>query len=127
MSGIAELIKSELQKKGLNQQELAERAGISQPALSKLMNKPDMVPELKTLGLLSVALNIPLRRLVEACGFPLEEPGAVQNVDERLKVVLSAVPELRDLFAQMIEDLTPEDRGAILAYLDSAKARRANR
>lgn len=124
MSGIAQLLRDELKARGWTQKELADKTGLTQAAISKIMSTPDMTPELKTLALFAAALGISMRRLIEACGFPVEASSNPGTTEEQIRAITSAVPELRALFLDLVNRLTPEDRDAMVVYLETMRARR---
>lgn len=115
MFGLSSLLQSEIKKRGWTMKDLASRSGVSPAALSKLSNNPDQMPDLRTLSALSTALELPMRRLVEACGIPVE--GDPSDEEERTKALIVSVPELQDLLS-MLRELTPDDRASVLAHTE---------
>lgn len=102
--------------------ELASRAGFSHTALSKIVNNPAQIPELPTLAALALALGLPLRQLVEACGFPVERVGATAEQEARAAAIIAAVPEFRGWLEELAE-LTPDDRESVLVYVETLRRR----
>lgn len=123
MSGLAQLIKERSADLALSQGQLAERMGVSQAAISKIVNNPTVEPGMSTLAGFAVALEVPLRRVLEACGYELDRVGPV-DIDDRILAITRAVPEMRDLFFQFATELTPDDREALLAHMESIQRRR---
>lgn len=122
MAGLATLLLSETQNRGWSMRDLASKSDLSSAALSKIVNNPDQVPDLRTLAALSVALSLPLRQLVEACGFPVERPGASADQDARALAIVSAVPEFRG-WLEELASLTPDDRESVLVYVETLRRR----
>ncbi|MGI6657093.1 MAG: helix-turn-helix domain-containing protein [Desulfobulbus sp.] len=58
------LIKAWREYKGLTQEELAEKAGIKQPALAR-MEKPDAAPRRSSLVKLAAAMDLEVEQLIE--------------------------------------------------------------
>lgn len=63
MSDLPQKIKEARKKKGLSQSELAEKSGVSQPAISKI-ERGDRSPNIITIGMLAAALDIPVSELM---------------------------------------------------------------
>lgn len=94
MNGLASLLLAEIERRNWSIRRLAEEAGLSQPTLSKLISIADRIPDLETLVRLSGALDLPLRQLIEACGFKVEEAPS-GNFEQRARAIIGAVPELQ--------------------------------
>ena len=122
MAGLATLLLSETQRRGWSMRDLATQSGVSNSALSKITNNPDQIPDLRTLASLSVALKIPLRQLVEACGFPVESPGAYADQEARARAIIASVPEFRGWLEELAA-LTPDDRESVLVYVETLRRR----
>ena len=63
------LLIKEAEARGWTMRELGRNAGVTQPTISKIINIQGRRPDLDTLNSLAVALDIPLYKLIEACGF----------------------------------------------------------
>lgn len=124
MLGLSTLLDAELHKRGWRRSRLAAESGVSEPTLSRIMNDAEYIPELKTMAALSLALDLPLRRLLEACGFDID---AASQVDEshRLQLLLTAVPELQSFFAPLAH-LSLDDRQSVLTYAEMLVQKRSS-
>jgi transcriptional regulator with XRE-family HTH domain len=123
MSGLGNLIQSEIKRREWSLRDLAAHSGITASTLSDIINYPDRTPALRTLAALSAALNLPLRQLIEACGFPVEDAGATADQGERARALLSAVPELQS-FVEDIASLDADDREGVLVYIETLLKRK---
>lgn len=63
------MLVKELESRNWTLRELGRTAGVTQATISKLINTPGRRPDLDTLNSLAVALDIPLYKMVEACGY----------------------------------------------------------
>lgn len=122
MFGLYHLLEAELTKRNWSLRDLAAEAGVSISTLSNIKNK-DITPDLSTLAALSIALKVPLRRIIEACGYPVEGSGTVTSEDDRITALLRAVPELHS-FLEPLSSLSPDDRTAVLTYAEMLVQRR---
>lgn len=114
MSYLVALLKHEIHSRGMSQNELADRAGIASSTLTHIFQRPERVPDLTTLQRLSRALDIPLRRLIEACGFTVEQLAPDQ--DGQIRAIVAALPQLQPYMAQLAQ-LSPEDLLLVGAYI----------
>lgn len=122
MHSLASLLLAELERRDWSIRKLAEEAGLSQPTVSKLITISNRTPDLETLVRLSGALDLPLRQLIEACGFKIEEVPDDAS-DQRARAIIGAIPELQ-AFLDPIVELSPDDRMAVLVYIESLHRRR---
>lgn len=138
---LAEILRDELERRGWSLRELSratqeaaerlselgisttkgvkgesrEDRGLSPAMLSILMTK-EVDPNLHSLRLLSMALNVPLRRLLKALGFdPDAGPAALADRKARIASILEAVVSL-DLVEQVMR-LPHEDQRAVSAFI----------
>lgn len=122
MNRLSQLLDSQLSKRGWRRSKLATISGVSEPTISRIMNDATYIPELKTMTALSQALGLPLRRVIEACGFPLDSAdlvhAAVQNEDaHRVQHLLTAVPEYQ-AFLAILAKLSRADRLAVMTFAE---------
>lgn len=117
MIGLHALIAAELAKRGWKTSDLVAQSALSKATLSRIKTIPDYRPDLETLVEISIALDIPLRRVVESCGYVVDSGVANQDEDQRIMALLRAVPNLR-VFLEPLGKLKPADRQTILAVAE---------
>lgn len=110
------IIEQELARRGMSLRELAEQANMSASGLSSLLNETNKEPRLSTLAALALALNMPLRDLIEASGFPVVEV-TTSAEEARVAAVVRSVPDLAP-FLEHLSVLTPDDRAAVFAVAE---------
>lgn len=113
-SAIASFLESEMEKRKWKRSELADRAGLDRSALTYILNTEGVIPGLDTLDLLAQALDLPLARLVNACGFSLRDADLAR--DEQIMVLLESIPELREAVGDLAR-LRSQDLRAARAYI----------
>lgn len=113
-SGLSLFLLAEIERRGWTQARLAEEAGITAGALSKLIRNPETDPDLETLDKLAQGLKMPLIKLITAAGY---NPGEYRPYPqaEQIAMLVAEVPALKDLHAAVVS-LPPEDLQAVLAY-----------
>ena len=124
MMGLYALIESELARRGWKARDLAANSEVSEPTLSRIKNNPDYKPDLPTLAAISIGLDVPLRRVVEACGYSVDAGAGNENDTERVMALLRAVPDLQ-VYLQPLARLKADDRRAILAVAEQLANRSA--
>lgn len=70
---LSHFIRQQIKAMDVSEREAARQWEIPQATLNKILNKPGHVPSLATLERLSVALKVPLQKLVALCGFAIDE------------------------------------------------------
>ncbi len=125
MHVLAPLINDEIKQRGWSLRTLAKAAGVTQSAISDIINIPERIPRLDTLSGLAHALGLPLSQLVEACGFTVGQP-VHGDWRDRAEAIIASVPELRAFFDPVV-DLTPEERAAALGYIEGLRQQRQHR
>lgn len=127
VSTLANFIRAKLEARGWTQSDLAAEAGIPKTTLTGIFNNPQHIPELPTYVKLSIALEVPLRDLLQASGFDVESRDGVNDTQARLAVLVEAMPWL----SQMVDALAsihPDDQASVIAFLDLlAQQRKQNR
>ncbi|MBM7845651.1 helix-turn-helix domain-containing protein [Herpetosiphon giganteus] len=116
MLGLSIILDTELQKRGWRRSMLAAESGVSEPTLSRIMNDVAYIPELKTMAALSKALELPLRRLLEACGFDLDTTTPLDD-SQRVHLLMTAVPELYTFLVPLAQ-LSPDDRQSVITFAE---------
>ena len=124
MLGLYALIESELTKRGWKMRDLAINSTVSEGTLSRIKNNSEYQPDLQTLVGISIALNIPLRRVIESCGYDIESGAENRDETTRITALLGAVPELQS-FLEPLALLTPDDRIVVLTYAELLARRRS--
>lgn len=122
MTALGALIDARLQTEGWSLRDLAAEAGVSHSTISRLMNDPAQEPNLSTLDALSRTLKIPMRTLVEACGYTVEA-STDTAAQVRIRALVGALPGL-ELFLEHLTELSVDDRDAILTMAEALVAKR---
>ncbi len=118
MVGLVAFLQHEAEKRGLSMRELAIKADLPASTLYKILNNPDQVPSLRTLAALGFALEIPLSRLIAACGYDVHTiPPAQEDIDQSIQTILGAVPEFRQ-FLEELATFSPDEQASVLAYIE---------
>lgn len=125
MMGLHALIDSELNKRGWKASDLAANSDVSEATLSRIKNNPGYKPDLPTLAAISIGLDVPLRRVVEACGYSIDAGAENEDDNERIMALLRAVPDLQ-VFLRPLARLRLEDRQAILAVAEQMANQRGD-
>jgi transcriptional regulator with XRE-family HTH domain len=116
-------LKAQVEARGWTIQDLANRAGVSHSTASAAINK-GIVPDVGTLSRYATALRLPLRRVIEAAGYQVEDLAIADEV-KRIQDLLSSHPDAWEYIAQLVR-LTPEDRAAALAVVTTLGDLRGN-
>lgn len=117
MSALARLLEQRMREIGvLSGRDLGRKSGVKPATIGKILRGETKVPDLETLARLSWALDVPLLQLVQACGFPVDEPVNPADDEARLRAMIVATSELQDLVEPYL-DLRLEDRVAVRAYI----------
>lgn len=114
-------LREEVDKRGWNDSDLADRAGVTRSSLSKIMKGKTKVPSLETLDRLSHALEVPLIHLVALCGFAVDSRVDVP-FDEQIAILLETAPGFRSA-VDKVAQLLPDDLRALQSYLDGSLRR----
>jgi transcriptional regulator with XRE-family HTH domain len=119
-------VREEMDRQGITQLELARRSDIPNSTLARHLG--DEVDEWKpsVIQKVSEGLGVPFWRLMAIAGYPTDVPGNQQSQDRRLLELTAAFPWMRPM-VEDIAELTPEDREAVLAYLETLRHRRERR
>lgn len=123
MIGLYTLIESELKKRDWKASDLAANSELSEATISRIKNNPSYEPDLGTLAAVAIGLDIPLRRVVEACGYNVDAGAANADDTERAAAIIRAVPDLR-IYVETLASLRPDDRLVILSVAEKMAAER---
>jgi hypothetical protein len=126
VSGLASAIKKELDRQGKSWRWLAIQTGLAESTFNKWRNDPQVTPDLKTLSLVSEKLSMPLRVLIEACGFPVDESANYADRQARARALLAAVPGLADIIDDLVQ-LLPEDQDTIMTMIETHLRKKEDR
>jgi transcriptional regulator with XRE-family HTH domain len=121
MTGLAYLLKSEMEARGWTQTKLAEVSGVPDSTISKIIKNPDQIPKLENLALLAQALELPLSKLIAACGYSVDN--SVLSDSERLQAIVDAIPDFQRLVEEMMT-FSPTDQADVLAYIEMRRRHR---
>lgn len=132
---LPDIITGELDRRGWSMRELQRRAeevvdelkaigidtrgkGLSISTISKLMDRnDDREPDLSTLRILSQAIDVPMRVLLESLKYDIGSTQALTDPRKRTLAMIQAAPdELLPLIDRLIE-LSPAHRDGVLAYI----------
>ena len=118
MSELRLLIEAAIKQRGWEIVDLARAAKMNPSSLYKVINTPTQIPNLKTLNIIAKAADIPLGKLIEACGFPLEPVPEGDEWKVQIEAMISVAPELRDLLGSYVS-LNDENRAAVMAIVQA--------
>lgn len=124
MSALVAFIRKEMEDRNWTQLDLSEKSSIPDSTLSRLLSGQVKEPKLSVLYQLAIAFGMPLSHLMAFSGFPAEGVTTADRQSQRLIALTEAFPWLASVVEE-IADLLPEDREAILAYLETMRNRRA--
>jgi transcriptional regulator with XRE-family HTH domain len=94
---LASYLKRELAQRGWSEREAARRMEMSYRSLNAIIKDPERLPELDTLGRIAKGLGVPLRRLIEACGFGIEnhnqdaQPAPIRRLTDEDRAFIDAM------------------------------------
>jgi transcriptional regulator with XRE-family HTH domain len=115
MKELGDLLKQEMEMRDWSLRDLADEAGISSHStLAKYVDGTVKAPRLDILKKISLALKLPLRRLVTACGYEVDDTPIPDDEVARIESLLRQVPELRT-YLDDLAALSSDDRAAALA------------
>ncbi len=114
-SGIVELLEKRRKVKGWSWDDLANESGVSRSSLAKIRHSTTAVPSLVTLEKLANALSMPLRELIEACGYVLDD--AVVTPQSKAAMLVQTVPSLA-MIVDHLSELTADDREALRTMIE---------
>ena len=116
VSGLAATVEEELNRKGKNWAWLAHETGLSPSTFTAWKNEPGIVPDLLKLASVAVALEISLRVLIEACGFPVDDSAGYADRQAKARALVAAVPRLTEV-AEDLAKLKPDDQDSLFSFI----------
>lgn len=123
MFALVAFVRKEMGDRGWTQLDLSEKSSIPDSTLSRLLSGQVKEPKLSVLYQLAIAFGMPLSHLMALAGFPVEGVTTEDRQNKRLIALMDSFPWLPSV-AEEIADLLPEDREAVLAYLETMRNRR---
>lgn len=114
-SAIGAYLRAEIDRRAITDEEFARRADMPKSSLSNILHTPGIVPRLETLAGIASALDMPLGRLIEVCGYRVGHQHQRANTDV-IADMIEAVPELRGLMRHLLP-LPTEHLQAIDQYV----------
>lgn len=113
---LATYLREQMEKRGWNQTELGERAGIPKGTIHNILDNKVQIPKFENLIKLASALDVPLRTILTVAGFNLDgRPELAQQ--ERQAELLRVAPRFRELL-DMIAALPEEDQETALTFVE---------
>lgn len=120
LAGLLRFIDDELERRNMTQLSLAEKAGISSTTISNWRAQSSKrKPDLDTIKALAFALNVPMCRLLEAYGYPVDLPPESPAARTEAEALVRSSPRLAGLLAEASE-LPQEQYEQVLALVQSA-------
>lgn len=123
VGGLAAAIQKALDQQGQTWAWLSRKTGIAQATFVNWRQNAKIVPELESLAAVSGKLGVPLRTLIEACGYPVNESADYADRTARARALVAAVPRLADV-AEDLASLRPEDQDALMTMIEDYLRRR---
>jgi transcriptional regulator with XRE-family HTH domain len=116
-SRLSQYLRDEISRRGWLNKDLAQAAGLKEGSLSYILNNPTSIPRLDTLQALATALDVPLTRLIQLCGYPLE-PERFSLEDEQALAQVRATPHMAVLLDKLM-DMPDTARRYLLVLVQS--------
>ncbi len=105
-----------MQQRNLTQEQLAEKSGVGAGRISEMINKPDVEPRISTFVRVAKALGVPLRSLLEAAGYSIEEAETAEDQQRRLSLLLEVAPWMGPMMEE-VAALPPDDQASVAAFV----------
>jgi transcriptional regulator with XRE-family HTH domain len=115
MSALGTFLREELRRRGQIPAEFAAESGIEKSTLSRLINGTVKMPDLSTFMVLSDRLGVPLSRLLELAGIPVEAltPAAAA---EHLALLVESIPWLAPVVEDIVS-LPEDDQNSVVSFV----------
>lgn len=108
------MLREFMQIHNLTQAEFAGRAGVQEPALSRILSDPTRRPEPETVVALARAMGQSVWAVAVAAGYPFTSPETPSADDERLLRLIQSDPAIRDVLERYYHEVSPERRDSLL-------------
>jgi transcriptional regulator with XRE-family HTH domain len=105
-----------LEKRNMTQDQLAEQSGVGAARISDMINKPEAEPRLSTFVKVATALDVPLRTLLDAAGYPIERVETAAEAQRRLALLLDAAPWMGPMMEE-VAALPPDDQASVASFV----------
>jgi hypothetical protein len=125
MAHLADFLNHQMKINAWSLQKLADEIGISKSGVVYILDNPDSIPKLETLVLIRKRFNMPLWRVVEMAGLPLDLPENV-TPQQYAAALAQSSPQLGVIINQLLA-LDPESLEGVLAYLEGQRIARDRR
>ena len=125
MAQLADFLAHQMQVQNWSLQRLADEIGISKSGVVYILENPDSVPKLETLVLIRKRFNMPLWRVVEMAGLPLDLPENI-TPQQYAEALSQSSPQLGVIIDQLLK-LDPGSLEGVLAYLEGQRIARDRR
>lgn len=117
MSALTDFVRGELARQNMSQQDLAERSGIADATLSRILNEQVDEPKGGQIARIAKALGIPFWKLMQIAGYTTETPDDPDDEQRRIAAVIAADPTLRPVMDGAAK-LSRANRQAILVSIE---------
>lgn len=118
------IVRQYMYENGIDQRELAARAGLVETRLSRVLNNPGRMPEFDMVVALADAMSKKRYDMYVAAGYPLDLHGAPSDEAQRLFVLMDDDPRLRDALLEHYMSVAPNERESLLRFLEAMRAAR---
>lgn len=124
-SKLGRYLQTEFKRRGWSQRQAELKTGMSRTALNNLINDPDAMPQLETIGKIAAALEVPPWFIAEKAGLDLKISDTPEQRAQRLIDLVKIRPALAPLVDQLV-GLDPEDLEMAVAYIEFLSRRRGS-
>lgn len=123
MSALTTFIRDELARQNMSQQDLAERSGIPDATLSRILTGQVDEPKGSQISRIAKALGVPFWQLMQIAGYTTATPDDPDEEQQRIATIIAADPGLQPVMDQ-VSRLNANDRLAVLAYIELLRQQR---
>lgn len=119
-------LEEEMRRQGLTLKDLEERTGVPDSTISRIVRNTVEEPRASQVMLVAAALGLDFSTVMRRAGLAIPDSSAPNAETLRQAIALDADPDLADLLRE-VEQLPPEDRDAVRAYMALLGQKRASR
>lgn len=109
------MVRQYLEENDKTPTDLALKAHIQLPALSRLLSDSTRRPEPEMVVAIADAMGKPVWNVAVAAGYPFVSPGVPSLDDERLLRLIQSDPGIRDVLDRYYQETRPQTRESLLA------------